>query len=101
MNARFNSQLIGCELEVQKISDYDRALTLQQLEYSESEDPTLDEPLKEIPGINKLIFEHLVAEGYATPRSLLKASSAELARIPGISADTADKIIEVIRKQRM
>lgn len=101
MNARLNSELIGCELDVQKISDYERALTLQQLEYSESDDPTLDEPLKEIPGINKLIFEHLVAEGYATPRSLLKASSAELARIPGISAETADKIIEEIRKQRM
>ncbi len=101
MNARLNSQLIGYELEVQKISDYQRALTLQQLEISESEDPTLDIPLGDIPGVNKLIFEHLVAEGFATPRSLLKASSEELARVPGISLEMADRILEEIRKQRM
>lgn len=101
MNARLNSQLIGYELEVQKISDYQRALTLQQLEMSESEDPSLDEHLKEISGVNKLIFEHLVAEGYATPRSILKASSEQLAKIPGISVEMADRILEEIRKQRM
>lgn len=101
MNARLNSRLIENELEVKKMSDYQRALTLQQLELSESTDPALNEPLQDIPGVNKLIFEHLVAEGYTTPRSLLKASSEELSRIPGISLEMADKILEEIRKQRM
>lgn len=101
MNARLNSQLIGYELEVQKMSEYKRALALQQLELAELNDPTLDEPLKEIEGVNKLIFEHLVAEGYNTPRALLKASTEQLAAIPGISAEMADRILEELRKQRM
>lgn len=101
MNARLNSQLIGYELEVQKMSEYKRALALQQLELSEMTDPTLDQPLKEIEGVNKLIFEHLVAEGFSTPRALLKASSEQLSAIPGISVDMADRILEEIRKQRM
>ncbi len=101
MNARLNSELIGHELDVQRMSDYNRTMVLQRTELALSEDPTLDEPLKSIEGVNNLIFEHLVAEGYATPRSLLIASPEKLASIPGISLETADKILEQIRKQRM
>ncbi len=94
MNARLNGQLIGYELDIQRMSDYNRAM-------ASSEDETLDEPLTEIEGLNKLIFEHLVAEGFNTPRMLLTASPEKLATIPGISIETADKILEQIRKQRM
>lgn len=100
MNARLNSQLIGYELEVQKISDYNRAVNMQRNELAMSEDPSLDEPMTSIEGVNKLIFEHLVAEGYSTPRKLLVLSTDELAKIPGISLEMADKILENIRKQR-
>lgn len=100
MNARLNSQLIEHELEVQRISDYNRTMTLQRNELAESDDPSLDEPLLSIEGLNNLIFEHLVAEGFATPRSLLTASTEQLSRIPGISLEMADKILEQIRKQR-
>ena len=58
-------------------------------------------PLTEIEGVNNLIFEHLVAEGFNTPRALLMASPEQLAAIPGISIEMADKILEQIRKQRM
>ena len=61
MNARLNSQLIGYELEVQRMSDYNRTMAIQRNELAASEDPTLDEPLTSIEGINKLIFEHLVS----------------------------------------
>ncbi|KAF3363201.1 Transcription termination/antitermination protein NusA [Chlamydiales bacterium STE3] len=101
MNARLNGQLIGYDLEVQRMTDYNKAMAIQRTELASSEDPTLDEPLKNIDGINHLIFEHLVAEGYSTPRSLLMASAEKLATIPGISLDTADKILEQIRKQRI
>lgn len=101
MNARLNSQLIGYELDIQRMSDYNRTKTLQRSELAESDDPTLDEPLTEIEGINNLIFEHMVAEGYNTPRRLLTTSPEQLATIPGISLETADKILEQIRKQRM
>jgi len=101
MNARLNGQLIGYELDIQRMSDYNRAMAVARTELASSEDPSLDEPLKEIEGINNLIFEHLVAEGYNTPRSLLTASPEKLASLPGISLETADKILEQIRKQRM
>lgn len=101
MNARLNSQLIGYELDIQRMSDYNRTKALQRTELAASDDPALDEPLTEIEGINNLIFEHMVAEGYNTPRRLLTASPEQLATIPGISLETADKILEKIRKQRM
>lgn len=101
MNARLNSQLIGYELEVQRIGDYTRATAIQRTELATSEDPELDKELKNIEGVNNFIFEHLVAEGFNTPRRLLIASTEELAKIPGISLEMADKILEQIRKQRM
>lgn len=101
MNARLNSQLIGYELEVQRISDYTRSTAIQRTELAASEDPELDHELKNIEGVNNLIFEHLVAEGFKTPRRLLMASPEELAKIPGISLEMADKILEQIRKQRI
>jgi transcription termination/antitermination protein NusA len=101
MNARLNSQLIGYDLEVQRMTDYNRAMAIRRTELAASEDPTLDQPMAAIEGVNSLIFEHLVAEGFNTPRSLLTASPEQLAKVPGISLDMADKILEQIRKQRM
>lgn len=100
MNARLNSALIGYELEVQRMRDYKLQMTVQRSELAESDDPTLDEPLESIEGINSMIFEHLVAEGYKTPRDLLSVSPEKLAEIPGISIEMADFILEQIRKQR-
>lgn len=101
MNARLNSQLIGYELEVQRMSDYTRTMEIQRTELASSDDPELDRTLTNIEGVNNLIFEHLVAEGFSTPRALLIASTEQLAKIPGISLEMADKILEQIRKQRM
>jgi len=101
LNAKLNGQLIGYDLEIQRITDYNRTMAIQRTELASAEDPTLDIPLDEIEGVNHLIFEHLVAEGYDTPRQLLTASPEKLATIPGISLDMADRILEQIRKQRM
>lgn len=101
MNARLNSQLIGYELDVQRMTDYNRAVSVQRTELALSEDPILDEPLESIEGISSLILQHLAAEGYGTARKLLTASPEQLAKIPGISVDMADNILEQIRKQRM
>lgn len=101
MNARLNSQLIGYELEVQRMTDYNRAMAVQRAELASSDDPSLDIVLEGIEGINKLVFEHLAAEGYNTPKKLLLASPDELAAIPGITLEMADRILDQIRKQRM
>lgn len=101
MNARLNGELIGYDLEIQKLSEYNRAMIVQRAELANSDDPTLDQPLSSIEGINPLVFKHLIAEGFETPRSILLAPPEKLLSIPGISAETADKILEQIRKQRI
>ncbi|MGA8164287.1 MAG: transcription termination factor NusA [Waddliaceae bacterium] len=101
MNARLNSQLIGYELEVQRMTDYSRTIAIQRTELASSDDPTLDESLESVEGINPFIFEHLIAEGYSTQRSLLMAAPEQLAMIEGISLEMADYILEQVRKQRM
>lgn len=104
MNARLNSQLIGYELEIQKMTDYNKAMTVRRAELASSEDEALDVELTlpMVEGIiNQLVFEHLIAEGYKTPRALLLATADKLATIPGITLEKADKILEQIRKQRM
>ncbi|CAF23486.1 MULTISPECIES: transcription termination factor NusA [Candidatus Protochlamydia] len=100
MNARLNSRLIGYDLEVQRMTDYNRAMAIERNELAATDDPTLDQPLVGIEGINSLIFDHLVDAGYHTLKSLLTATPKELAAIPGISLEMADKILEQIRKQR-
>jgi N utilization substance protein A len=101
MNARLNSQLIGYDLEVQRMTDYNRTMAIQRQELAATDDLTLDQPLESLEGVNSLIFDHLVAEGYNTLRSLLQTTPEQLATIPGISLELAYKILEQIRKQRI
>lgn len=101
MNARLNGELIGYDIEVQRMSDYNRTMAIQRSELADSDDLTLNQPLERIEGVNKLIFDLLIQEGFSTPRALLMSSPEELAKIPGISIEMADHILEQIRKQRM
>ncbi|NGX57603.1 MAG: hypothetical protein K940chlam3_00496 [Chlamydiae bacterium] len=98
MNAYLNGQLIGYELEVQRVSDYNRCMIVRRLELSENPSEELDATLESIFGVNNLIFEHLVEKGYNTPRSILSATHSELAEIPGINIETADRILEQLQK---
>jgi transcription termination/antitermination protein NusA len=101
MNARLNSRLIGYDLEIQRMTDYNRTMAIQRTELAESEDPSLDETLSSIEGVNKLVFEHLMAEGFNTPRALLLATPEQLSSAAGISLEMADHILEQVRKQRL
>lgn len=103
MNARLNGELIGYELEAQKMTDYNMLMVIQRNELRDelatSDDPSLDEPLLAIEGVKNFIVEHLAAEGF-TLRRLLTASLEDLTAIPGISRDVANNILEQVRKQR-
>lgn len=98
MNARLTGELIGYELEVQRMSEYNKLLEIQRLQLAESDDPALDEPLK-IEGINKLIVENLVQSGFDTKRKVLAASVEQLIEVPGISLEMAYKILEEVSKK--
>lgn len=99
MNARLCGQLIGMDIHVKKLSEYQKVSNLERAELASSEDPTLDEPLK-IEGMSSLIVESLIGAGYNTMRKLLQATPQELTAITEISSDMANKILEQISKKR-
>lgn len=100
MNVRLLGQLMGVQLNVQKMGDYVKVKAIERASLATSDDVTLDQPLTTIEGIPSMIIDQLVAEGFATPRALLMASPEAIAKVPGISIELADKILEHIRKQR-
>lgn len=97
MNARLNSALVGHELEIQKMSDYRRLMTIERSELAQSDQEWLKEPLKKIEGISSLIVENLIDAGYTTPQKVLLTSPEELTEVPGVGAELADKILEQIK----
>lgn len=100
MNIRLLGQLMGVQLNVQKMGDYVKLKAIERAAVATSDDATLDQPLTSVEGIPSMIIDQLVAEGFATPRSLLLASPEAIAKVPGISIELADKILEQIRKER-
>jgi N utilization substance protein A len=100
MNARLNGEFADVELQVQKMSQYQAAMNIERAQLALSEDPTLDEKLS-IEGISGMIIESLISAGFDTPRKVLNATAAQLAKIPEISLEMADKILEQIRKKRV
>jgi len=100
MNTRLNAELIGAEIEVQKMSDYQNALSIERAQMAALDDPTLDQELQ-IEGMSRFIVESLIGAGYDTPRKLLSATPQMIMeKIPEISSEIADKIFEQIRKKR-
>lgn len=100
MNARLCGNLIGIELDVQRMSEYQASMNIQRAQLALIDDPTLDEALQ-IEGMSSLIVDSLVSAGYDTPRKVLSASSSELSNIPEISQEMADKILEKVRQKRL
>ncbi len=101
MNARLIGAMIGKEIDVQKITEYHKILTVQMAEYAESPDPVFDERLK-IEGVSGLVGESLVGAGYETVRKFMQSTPAEIAvKVPGVNYyDLADKIVEQTRKRK-
>lgn len=99
MNARLNGELIGAELQVQKMSDYQQIASIQRQQLALAEDPTLDEKLH-LEGMSSFITASLIAANYDTPRKVLLASPEELAKIPEISIEIANKVLNEICKKK-
>ena len=97
MNARLNGRLIGYELQAQKMTEYHRLMNVARAELAESDLPVLDEKLV-IPGMTSLVIENLIDAGFDTPRKVLAAGSSDLAEVPGISLELADRILEGVQR---
>ncbi|ANH79059.1 transcription termination factor NusA [Candidatus Chlamydia sanziniae] len=97
INARLISQILDYELEVQRMSEYNKLLEIQRLQLAEFDSPHLDQPL-EMEEISKLVIQNLEHAGYDTIRKVLLASANDLASVPGISLELAYKILEQVSK---
>jgi len=102
MNARLIGQLIGKEIEVQKLSEYQKLVTVQMAELADNKDlEELDLPLK-IEGLSNLLSETLISSDFDTIRKIAETSPADLTKaVPGVNYyDLADKILEQIHNKR-
>ena len=99
-NARLNGELCGSDLQIQKMSHYKATMNLERAQMASADDPTLDEPLTIEEVSSRMIIESLISAGYDTPRKVLNATPEQLAIVPEISLEMADKILEKIRKKR-
>ncbi|MFZ4099810.1 MAG: transcription termination factor NusA [Chlamydiia bacterium] len=100
VNARLTGELAGLHLVIERMSDYEKDQAEVRASEAGMDDPTLDEEVV-IPGVNSLLIESLKGAGYDTFRKVLQASPGQLAHVPGISSETADRILEAIRKMRV
>jgi transcription termination/antitermination protein NusA len=99
MNARLNGALIGYELQVQKMSDYQQITSLQRQQFATDGDSSLDENLK-IEGMSSFVIDSLIAAGFDTPRKVLMSSPQDIAKITGVSVEVASKILDEICKKK-
>ena len=102
MNARLIGQMLGKDIEVQKLSEYQKILAVHMAELADSEDPVFDDKIR-IEGVSGLITESLVSAGFDTLRKLMKADPTEIpAKVPGVNYyDLADKVLEQTRKRKV
>jgi N utilization substance protein A len=101
MNARLIGQMIEKDIEVQKISEYQKILTIQMAELSDTPDSSFDEKIK-IEGVSGLILDSLASAGYDTLRKFMQVSPADLSKVPGVNYyDLADKVLEQTRKRKV
>lgn len=98
MNARLNGRLIEAELEVKRMSEYRKFLSIQQLELSESDDPSMDEPLQ-LETVNKLVQDNLIEAGFDTKRKVLLATPEEIVKGASISELLIDQVLQEIRQK--
>ena len=92
------------------MSQYQTAMNSERAQLAAIEDPTLDEKLT-LEGLIgtmavdrtffAMIIDSLISGGFDTPRKVLNATAEQLAKIPEISLEMADKILEQIRKKRV
>ena len=98
MNARLTGEMLGYDLEVQRMSEYNKSLEIQRMQLAESTNPEMDAPL-EISGVNKLIVQNLIEAGFDTARKVLLARTDELSSVPGVSVELAYTIMEEVSKR--
>ena len=73
MNARLNAALIGAEIEVRKLSEYQSEQSFEKQKLSLEESPELDVEIGQVEGLNQFVIDSLKESGFDTPRKILNA----------------------------
>lgn len=92
-NARLCGEILGGHLIVQKMSVYQKKVLAERRELSMVESPEMDDVAR-LEGISSLIVDNLGEAGFDTYRKLIAAMPEDIAAVPGISLDLADRILE-------
>lgn len=101
MNARLCADLIDMEVKVHRSRIYQKQMALERRALADNDDPSLDDTVQGLEGINRLVLDHLIDAGYDTPRKLLMSMPEDLASIHGVTLDLANQILETVKKQRV
>ncbi|MCB1108425.1 MAG: transcription termination/antitermination protein NusA [Chlamydiia bacterium] len=99
MNTRLIGNLLEKELEVQKMSEYQKASRIERQQLALSENPKLDEPLVASGNLSNLAIDSLIAAEFDTPRKLLKADPQTIAEKAEIPLELVESIIEEVEKR--
>lgn len=95
-NARLSGALADIELEIKKLSEYEKELNLQRAQMSFTQDPYLDLGIDDVQDINPLIVENLKSSGFKTIREILKTKPHIIATTANISLEMAEDLLEKI-----
>ena len=99
-NQRLNGDLIGYTLEVHGMTDYNLSQVQEQSAYLSSlSEGHLDKPIETIEGVNQMIVDQLKEHGFEKFKDLLMTTPQLLSKVPGISLESAEKIIDSVKKQ--
>lgn len=99
-NIRLIGSMVGKDLEVRRLSDYQKELVVERREFSLSTDPSLDEPLTAEEGYNQFVIDTLHSAGFVSKRNILAANPKDIADAANISIETVEALLEKIRKGR-
>ncbi|NGX50684.1 MAG: hypothetical protein K1060chlam2_00533 [Chlamydiae bacterium] len=100
MNARLNAELVGAQLDVRKMTEYQATLSFERKQMQLEEGPELDVEITQVEGMNQFVIDTLKEAGFDTPRKILNISSKDLSKETGISVEMADDLMEKLRKIR-
>ena len=97
-NARLTGELVGMKIDFHKKSEYQKKMIIERRQLSLLDNPSLDNKIKSLEGINSLILDNVISSGFDTPRKILETTPVDLSTKSDIGLDMADNILEEVRK---
>lgn len=97
-NARLIGELVGMKIDFHKKSEYGKQMILERKQLSLLDNPSLDETIRSIEGINSLVLENVLSSGFNTARKILETTPLELSTKSDITLEMAENILEEVRK---